>query len=301
MASTGNILEKLAFYFQYDFVIYALIVGVLVAVCASLLGVILVLKRFSLIGDGLSHVAFGATSVASILNVTLSGTAFGGLLAVTNNMIIIMPITIACAIFLLSIGRNAKVNGDAAVAMLSVGSLAIGYLLLNKFSTSTNLSGDVCTTLFGSTSILSLSIADVWMSSIMSVLVIVFFVFFYNKIFLVTFDEDFAMATGTKANRYNLTIAVITAIVIVFAMKLVGSLLISALIVFPAISAMRVFKSFKSVTICAVILSFFCAIIGILVAILWGSPVGATIVAINIVALLIFTMLGFLWPRKDRQ
>lgn len=298
MSNGTTVFEKLNFYFQYDFVIYALIVGVLVALCASLLGVILVLKRFSLIGDGLSHVAFGATSVASILNVSLAGTAFGGLLSATNNMIVIMPITILCAILLLRIGKNAKINGDAAVAMLSVGSLAIGYLLLNKFSASTNLSGDVCTTLFGSTSILSLSVLDVWMCIVMSIIVIVFFIVFYNKIFSITFDENFATATGINSNIYNLIIAIITAIVIVFAMKLVGSLLISALIVFPAISAMRVFKSFKSVIICAVIMSVICASIGILVAILWGTPVGATIVAVNIIAFCIFTLLGFLFSKK---
>ena len=249
------IMEKLAVYWSYPFVRYALVVGVLIALCSSLLGVTLVLKRFSFIGDGLSHVAFGAMAVASVLQLT-------------NKMPLIMAVTIISAVLLLRTGQNTKIKGDAAVAMISVGALAIGYLLMNIFATSSNLSGDVCSTLFGSTSILTLSLTDVWLCVGMSVIVLAVFIIFYNTIFVVTFDEDFARATGTKAGIYNLLIAIVVAVVIVMAMNLVGSLLISALIIFPALSAMRMFKSFRSVTVCAAVLSVFCALIGILVSVL---------------------------------
>lgn len=265
------LIDKLYFYFQYPFVRYALIVGVLIALCSSLLGVTLVLKRFSFIGDGLSHVAFGAMAVASVLNFT-------------NTMIFILPVTIICAILLLRAGQNTKIKGDAAVAMISVGALAIGYLLMNLFSTGPNLSGDVCSTLFGSTSILTLTKEQVILCSILSFIVVIAFIIFYQKIFCVTFDETFSKATGMKTDFYNLLIAVITAVIIVLAMNLVGSLLISALVIFPALSAMRVYKTFFSVTICSVVLSVICAIIGILLSILAGTPVGSTIVAINIMA-----------------
>lgn len=277
----GAIFEKLVFYFEYPFVRYALIVGVLIALCSSLLGVTLVLKRFSFIGDGLSHVAFGAISIATVLNVS-------------NDMLLVAPVTIFFAILLLKTGQNAKIKGDAAIAMLSVGSLAIGYLLMNIFSTSSNLSGDVCTTLFGSTSILTLTKAEVWLSIFMSVVVIGVFVVFYNKIFAVTFDEGFAEATGTKVNFYNLLIAVVIAIIIVLAMNLVGSLLISALVIFPALSSMRLLKSFKGVIICSAVLSVVCAVLGILIAILAGTPVGSTIVAVDIAAFGIFSLAGLL-------
>lgn len=272
-------IEKLIFYFQYPFVKYALVVGVLIALCSSLLGVTLVLKRFSFIGDGLSHVAFGAMAVASILNLT-------------NNMLFILPVTILCAILLLRTGQNTKIKGDAAIAMISVGALAIGYLLMNIFSTGPNLSGDVCSTLFGSTSILTLKIEQVWLCVCLSILVVALFIVFYHKIFCVTFDETFAKATGIKTDRYNLLIAVITAIIIVLAMNLVGSLLISALIIFPALSAMRIFKTFFGVTVCSVILSVFCAVTGILLSILAGTPVGATIVTTDMIVFLISYMAG---------
>ncbi len=272
-------IEKLIFYFQYPFVRYALIVGVLIALCSSLLGVTLVLKRFSFIGDGLSHVAFGAMAVASVLNFT-------------NNMIFILPVTVICAVLLLRTGQNTKIKGDAAIAMISVGALAIGYLLMNLFSTGPNLSGDVCSTLFGSTSILTLTKGQVVLCSVLSVIVVVVFIIFYQKIFCITFDESFAKATGMKTDFYNLLIAVITAVIIVLAMNLVGSLLISALVIFPALSAMRVYKTFFRVTICSVVLSVFCAIIGILLSILAGTPVGSTIVAIDIVAFMISCVVG---------
>ena len=264
-----QILEKLEFYWTYPFVRYALAVGVLIALCSSLLGVTLVLKRFSFIGDGLSHVAFGAMAIA-------------GILQVKNEMPLVMAITILSAVLLLRTGQHTKIKGDAAVAMISVGALAVGYLLMNLFSSSSNLSGDVCSTLFGSTSILTLSAAEVWLCVGMSVLVVAIFVLFYNKIFAVTFDEDFAKAAGTNAGGYNLLIAIVVAVIIVLAMNLVGSLLISALVIFPALSAMRIFKSFRSVTICAAVLSVFCALMGILISILAGTPVGSTIVAVQI-------------------
>ncbi len=265
----GSIMDQLALYFSFPFVVNAMVVGVLVALSASLLGVPLVLKRFSFIGDGLSHVAFGAITIATVMKLT-------------NVMIFTMPVTALCAILLLRIGQNTKINGDAAIAMLSVSSLAIGYLLMNIFPVSTNLSADVCVTLFGSTSILTLTRFDVWMSIILSALVVIIFILFYHKIFSTTFDENFAKATGLKAGLYNLIFSVIIAAVIVLAMNLVGSLLISALVIFPALSAMRLFKNFKSVTICSAIFSVVCAVSGILTSILTGTPVGSTIVAINI-------------------
>ena len=277
--------EKLVEYLQFPFVRYALIVGVLVALCSSLFGVTLVLKRFSFIGDGLSHVAFGAMTIATILKMK-------------NEMPLTLLLTIFCAILLLRAGQNAKIKGDAAVAMLSVAALALGYLLLNLFpTTSGNLAGDVCSTLFGSTSILTLTPAEVWMSVVLSVLVVALFVFFYHKIFAVTFDESFAQATGTSAAAYNLLIAVVVAVIIVLAMNLVGSLLISALVIFPALSAMRVYRSFLSVTVCSAVLSVVCALVGLLTAIVAGTPVGSTIVAVDIAAFLLFALIGKLKSR----
>lgn len=267
----NEIITKLQFYMQYPFVWYALIVGTLIALCSSLIGVTLVLKRYSFIGDGLSHVAFGAMAVATIFNLS-------------DNTIFVMPITILAAILLLRSGQNAKIKGDAAIAMLSVGALALGYLVLHLFSTSANISGDVCSSLFGSTSILTLSEYDVWLCVIMAVVVIFIFWFFYNRIFAVTFDETFAKATGINADKYNLWIAVIIAIIIVMGMNLVGSLLISALIIFPSLSAMRIFQNFRQVVICSAVISVSCALIGILISILYSTPVGAMIVAVDMVA-----------------
>ncbi len=272
-------METLISYLQYPFVRYALIVGVLIALCSSLLGVTLVLKRFSFIGDGLSHVAFGAMSIAAVLGVV-------------SDTIIVLPITIICAVLLLKTGSNSKINGDAVVAMISVGALAFGYLMMNIFSSSSNLSGDVCSTLFGSTSILTLKLSEVWICIVLSVLVVLFFILFYNKIFNVTFDESFARSAGTKVDLYNLVIAVITAVIIVLAMNLVGSLLISALIIFPALSAMRLFKSFKGVTICSACISVICALSGIIFSILAGTPVGSTIVAVDTVVFIICCLVG---------
>ncbi len=273
-------LDKLMQYLQFPFVQYALIVGVLIALCSSLLGVTLVLKRFSFIGDGLSHVAFGAMAIAAVLNLT-------------NNMLLVLPITMVSAVLLLRTGQHTKIKGDAAVAMISVAALSYGYLIMNIFPSSSNISGDVCSTLFGSTSILTLQQRDVWLCVALSVLVIVCFVLLYNKIFAVTFDEDFARATGTNAGAYNLLLAIIIAVIIVLAMNLVGSLLISALVIFPALSAMRIFRTFKSVTICAAVLSVICALLGILISILAGTPVGSTIVGADTVAFAVCYVLGF--------
>ncbi len=272
-------IDKLMMYLRYPFVTYALIVGVMIALCSSLLGVTLVLKRFSYIGDGLSHVAFGAMAVA-------------GVLGLTNELLIVLPVTVISAVLMLMTGRNAKIKGDAMIAMISVGSLAFGYLLMNIFSTSSNLSGDVCSTLFGSTSILTLSISDVVISSVLSVAVIVIFVLFYNRIFAVTFDEDFSKAAGTNAGKINLILAVMTAVIIVLAMNLVGSLLISALVIFPALSAMRLFGNFRDVTVFSAVLSVICAFFGIAVSILAGTPVGSTIVAADAAAFLICFIIG---------
>lgn len=271
--------EKLAEYFAFPFVRYAMIVGILISLCSSLLGVTLVLKRFSFIGDGLSHVAFGAMAVAAVVGLT-------------DDMLLVLPVTILSAVLLISGGQNTKIKGDAAIAMISVGALAIGYLLMNLFSTSSNLSGDVCTTLFGSTSILTLTKTEVWVCAALSVVVVAAFVFFYHKIFCVTFDEAFAKATGMKTGLYNLLIAVIIAVIIVLAMNLVGSLLISALVIFPALSAMRMFKSFRAVTVCSAVLSVCCSSVGILISILAGTPVGSTIVAIDIVGFIVFSVIG---------
>lgn len=272
-------IDKLLFYLDFPFVRYAIIVGVLVSLCSSLLGVTLVLKRYSYIGDGLSHVAFGALAIAAVLKVT-------------NNMLIILPVTVAVAILLLCTGKNARVKGDAAIAMVSVGALALGYLLMNLFSTSANISGDVCTTLFGSTSILTLKAGEVYLCVVLSVVVLAIFVLFYHKIFAITFDENFAQATGVNTAFFNLLIAVVVAVIIVLAMNLVGALLVSALVVFPALSAMRVFKSFFAVTVAAAIISVVCSLVGILVAILAGTPVGSTIVAADIVAFGSFYLLS---------
>ncbi|MBP5200845.1 MAG: metal ABC transporter permease [Schwartzia sp.] len=275
----NEIFAKLALYMEYPFVQYAVIVGVLIALCSSLLGVTLVLKRFSFIGDGLSHVAFGALSVAAVL-----GTV--------HKMTVVLPVTLVAAVLLLRTGKDAKIQGDAAIAMISVTSLAFGYLLMNLFSASANVSGDVCSTLFGSTSILTLTKQEVWLSVALSVVILLIFAFFYQKIFAVTFDEDFARAVGTNAGRYNLIISVVVAVIIVLAMNLVGSLLISAFVIFPALSSMRLFHTFFSVTVSSAALSVLCALLGILLSILAGTPVGATVVAMDAAAFLVCCLAG---------
>ena len=277
--------EKLSMYLAFPFVQNALIVGVLIALCSSLLGVVLVLRRFSFIGDGLSHVAFGAMAAAAVIGFS-------------DDMPFILAVTIICAVILLKSGRNSAVKGDAAVAMLSVSSLAVGYLLMNVFPSSSNISGDVCTTLFGSTSILTLSENDVNLSVILSAVTVILFVYFYNRIFAVTFDEEFAVSCGTNAKLCNVFTAVITAAVIVLSMKLAGALLISALVVFPALSAMRVFRSFMAVTISSAIISVSCALAGMLVSILAGTPVGSTIAAADMIMFMVFFVTGKILGRR---
>ena len=274
-------IDTLLFYLSRPIVQYALIVGVLIALCSSLLGVTLVLKRFSFIGDGLSHVAFGAMAIAVVIGFT-------------NQMLIILPITIISAVLLLRTGANTKIKGDAAIAMISVGALAFGYLLMNIFKPSSNLTGDVCSTLFGSTAILTLTVPEVVVCIILSAIVIALFVLFYNKIFAVTFDENFAKAVGTPTGGYNLLIAVIIAVIIVLAMKLVGSLLISALVIFPALSAMRIFRNFKSVTIFSAVFAVVCTVAGVIISILAETPVGATIVAVDLVGFGICALVGIM-------
>ncbi len=274
-----NAFELLAEYFSYEFVWFALIVGVLIALCSSLFGTVLVLKRFSFIGDGLSHVAFGALAIATVVNIT-------------NNMLIVLPITVLAAVLLLKTGTNTKIKGDSAIAMMSVGALAVGYMIMSIFSSSGNVAGDVCSTLFGSFSIITLSRIEVIVCVVLSIAVITLFILFYNRIFAVTFDEGFARSSGTNSSLYNLFIAIITAIIIVLAMNLVGSLLISALLIFPALSAMRIARSFRGVTICAATISTMCAVAGIITAILFSTPVGPTIVVADIAAFALCFVLG---------
>lgn len=275
----SNMMDKLAESFQFSSVRFALVVGIFIAFCSALLGVTLVLKRFSFIGDGLSHVAFGATAVATAMEMT-------------NDFMLVLPVTVICAVLLLRSGQNSKIKGDAATAMISVATLAIGYLIMNLNPQSTNVAGDVCATLFGSLAILTLREAEVWLCVILSIIVIAIFCYLYHKIFAVTFDENFATATGTSAKNYNLILAVIIAVIVVLGMNLVGSLLISALVIFPALSAMRVFKSFKAVMLCSAVVSVLSATVGILIAVLVGTPVGPTIVAVYIFGFVVFSVIG---------
>ena len=268
-------LAELLRYLEYPFVRYAIVAAMLISLCSALVGVILVLKRYSYIGDGLSHVAFGAMSIALVLGM------------IQQKRYLVFPITTVAAILILKSGQNKRVQGDAIVGMVSTGALALGYLLMNLFPPTANISGDVCSTLFGSTSILTLSKAEVWLCVIASIIVLIIFVMLYPKIFAVTFDENFSKATGLKADQINLILAVIIAVIVVLAMNLVGSLLISALVIFPALSVMQLFKSFKAVLIGAAVLSEICTVTGMLVAILCSTPVGATIVTVDIIAFII--------------
>ncbi|MFI3250588.1 MAG: metal ABC transporter permease [Eubacteriales bacterium] len=280
-----NIISTLQMYFQHSFVVYAMIAGVLIAFCSSLFGATLVLKRFSYIGDGLSHVAFGAIAVGSVLDVS-------------NEMPLVLFVTVIAAVLLLKSGQRAKIQGDAAIGMMSVGSMAGGYLLLNLFGTSTNLSGDVCSTLFGATAILTLTPVEVQLCAVLSVVVAGFFLYFYNTIFAITFDEDFCRTKGIAVERYNTLIAVIIAVIIVLAMNLVGSLLISALIIVPALSSMAIFKSFRGVVICSIVFSVVCTTFGMLLALLIDTPVGATIVTVDMAGYLLFVVIGKLFFRR---
>ena len=275
-----NTFELLIRYFSYPFVRYAFIAGVLISLCAGLLGVVLVLKRYSMIGDGLSHVAFGAMAVAAVLGFA--------------PMTLALPVTVAVAVLLLLAGEKQLIKGDSAIAMLSAGSLAVGYLLLNLFPSSDtgSLSGDVCASLFGSTSMMTLQGSDVWLCVGLSAAVIAFFAIFYHKIFAVTFDEGFATSSGVRVRAYNFLIAAISGIVIVLAMKLVGALLISSLIIFPALSAMRLFRSFRSVILCSAVISVAGSLTGLLLALLLSTPTGASVAVVHIVIFAIFSVLG---------
>ncbi len=272
-------LTKLMMYLDYSFVRYALIVGVLIALCSSLLGVTLVLKRYSFIGDGLSHVAFGAMAVATVMKLS-------------SNTILVLPVTVVTAILLLRTGQKATLKGDAAIAMLSVSSLALGYMLMSIYSTSSNVTGDVCSTLFGAMSILTLSSTEVWISFIMSIVVISIFILMYNRLFAVTFDETFVRASGMEADRYNTIIAVVIAFIIVLGMNLVGSLLISALVILPTLSAMRVMKNFRSVVIFSAVSSVITAFFGMLISMLSSTPVGSTIVVVDMIFFIICMIIG---------
>ena len=276
----SNIISAINSYLQFAFVRNAITVGVLIALCSSLLGVTLVLKRYSYIGDGLSHVAFGAMAVANVLGMAKQST------------FIVMPVTVFVAVLLLKPGQHKKINGDALIAMLSVGALAFGYMLMNIFPPGSNISGDVCVTLFGSFSILTLSGNQVIVCVIMSIVVISIYIMFYNRIFAVTFDENFAKATGIKTDRFNLLIAVIIAVIIVLGMNLVGSLLISALVIFPALSAMRIINNFKGVVLCSAVISVLCSFLGMVVSIVMSAPVGSTIVATNMIVFIICFIAG---------
>ena len=281
-AATGgiSILELLKKYLQYDFVRNALLAGLLISLCAGLLGVMLVLKRYSMIGDGLSHVAFGAMAIAAV-----AGFA---------PMTVALPVTVLAAVFLLWANEKGMIKGDAAIAMLSAGAMAIGYLLLNIFPSSDtgSISGDVCSSLFGSTSMMTLSDADVWLCVGLCAAVILFFVLCYNRIFAVTFDSDFAAASGVKTSLYNFIVAVVSGIVIVLAMKLVGALLISALIIFPALSSMRVFRHFKSVIISSAVVAVVGSSVGLLLSLLYGFPTGAAVVVVHLIIFAAFWIVG---------
>ena len=273
---------KLLFYFSYPFVRYAVIAGILISLCAGLLGVVLVLKRYAMIGDGLSHVAFGAMAIAAVAGLAPLAVA--------------VPVTVVAAILLLLAGERRLIKGDSAIAMLSAGSLAVGYLLLNLFPASDtgSLSGDVCASLFGSTSMMTLSSADVWLCVGLSVAVLGFFLVFYRKIFAVTFDEAFAATSGVRVRLYHFLIAAVSGVVIVLAMKLVGALLISALVIFPALSAMRVFRSFRSVVLCSGILAVAGSLVGLLAALLLSTPTGASVAVVHILIFGVFSLIGCL-------
>lgn len=271
--------------FSYQFMKDALIVGVAVSLCSALLGVILVLKRYSMIGDGLSHVGFGTLSIATSLQM-----AFPLFLASVSPMVISIPIVVISAILLLRLSTNSSIKGDAAIAIVSSSALAIGII---ASSLSSGFNVDVMNYLFGS--ILSVATSDVYLALLVAILVIGLFVLFYNRIFSITFDEDFAKATGTHVGFYNTLIAILIALVIVVGMNLMGAMLISCLIIFPALTSMRIFKTFFSVTICSAILSVSCFVSGLLLSFKYDFlPSGATVVVVNLFFFLLFWAIGFI-------
>lgn len=279
-------IQQILDYLKYPFVQYALIVSIMVALCSALLGTTLVLRRFSFIGDSLSHVAFSIMAVASVLNLT-------------SKLYITLPGTILFTIFILNSKANGAKKNDSTLALISVSSLALGYIVMNLFGSGSNISADVCTTLFGSTSILTLKQTDVIISVILSVVTIITFILLFNKIFAITFDENFARSSGVKVTRINLIFSIIIGTVIVLAMNLVGSLLITALIIFPAITSMKVFNNFKNVTICSVILSLITTTLGLFTSILISTPVGSTIVIADLVVYFIFSLISMLGGRAN--
>jgi len=263
----------------YPFLVRAVVVGIMVSLCAALLGVSLVLKRYSMIGDGLSHVGFAALAIATAMNAA--------------PLKISIPVVLLAAFLLLRLSENSKIKGDAAIALISSGSLAVGVMVV---SISTGMTVDVCNYMFGS--ILAMSKDDVWLSIVLSIVVLVLYVLFYSKIFAVTFDETFAKATGTKAGLYNMLIALLTAVTIVLGMRLMGALLISSLIVFPSLTSMRVFRSFISVVISSAVLSVVFFFIGIVISYVYSTPAGASIVSVNIAAFFAFSAIGIMKRRK---
>lgn len=266
-------IEMIGEMMSYPFMVRAVVVGVLVSICAALLGVSLVLKRYSMIGDGLSHVGFGAMAVATAFNFA--------------PLVFSIPVVIAAAFLLLRISESSKIKGDSAIAIISTGALAVGVITV---SLTTGMNTDVSSYMFGS--ILSMTDDDVVLSVILCICVLFMFVFFYTKIFAVTFDESFAKATGTRTGLYNSLIALLTAVTVVLGMRMMGALLISALIIFPALTSMSLCKSFRSVTICSVILSLVCFLIGITASYGLNTPTGATVVVVNIIALIIFKIIA---------
>ena len=258
---------------SYPFMTRAFLVGSLVALCSALLGVSLVLKRYSMIGDGLSHVGFGAMAIAAAMNAA--------------PLTIAIPVVIVAAILLLRISGNAKIKGDAAIALISTTSLAVGVMVI---SLTTGMNTDVYNYMFGS--ILAMSAEDVKLSLVLSAFVLILFIVFYHKIFAITFDETFARATGVKAGVYNTLIAVLTAVTIVLGMRMMGALLISSLIIFPALTSMRVCRTFKSVIINAAVISVVCLIAGVTLSYVAATPAGASVVLANLVMMVLYTVVG---------
>ena len=265
--------DKMIEMFSYPFMVRAVLVGTMVSLCSALLGVSLVLKRYSMIGDGLSHVGFGALAIATAANAAPLAVA--------------IPVVILAAVLLLRISGSSKIKGDAAIALISTSALAVGVMVI---SMTTGMNTDVYNYMFGS--ILAMSSSDVRLSVVLSAAVLILYILFYHKIFAITFDETFALATGVRANLYNTLIAVLTAVTIVLGMRMMGALRISSLIIFPALTSMRVCRTFKSVIINSAVISVICLFVGITVSYVWATPAGASVVIVNIAALLIYTVAG---------
>ncbi|MHC1750095.1 MAG: metal ABC transporter permease [Cellulosilyticaceae bacterium] len=268
--------------FSYPFMLRAMIVGLLIALCASLLGVSMVLKRYSMIGDGLSHVGFGALAIATAMHAA--------------PLIVSIPIVVIAAFLLLRISESSKIKGDAAIALISTASLSIGVMVI---SMTTGMNTDVCNYLFGS--ILGVNENEVKLTVVLSAVVILLFILFYNRIFAVTFDETFAKATGTKANLYNMLIAILTAFTIVLGMRTMGALLISSLIIFPALTSMRLCKKFKTVVISSAIISIFCFVTGLTISYVYATPTGASVAIINIILFVLYSVIEWILGRKCAQ